>query len=186
MILPVPQLSVPLVLSALSVAMLLLGGYAAGGGYFPFVFGLRRVRIAAGPSFVRLTGIDAPAMFNSGYVVWALPGLLLIFGTTAAIAGGAVVLVLWFGFRLTVEVTPTQTRVVRTAAFIIPWSTRRHAEPARANVDGWGDFMAPEALVLDFADEKHRLELGWADRTSGKRCENLAAEFNAAVAALAK
>jgi hypothetical protein len=123
-------------------------------------------------------------MLASGFVLWPLAPLFLMWGIPAAAAGGGVVLAAWLGFRLSVQVTREGTRVVRKLAWIIPWSWRSHPAPARAFTDGWGDFADPEALNLEIPGRHRPLELAWGDAHSGTQCDDLAAAFNAAVAEL--
>lgn len=172
--------------AAISWTVLVLGGYASGGGMMPFLLALRSIRIRKSGPAVRLAGVDAVAMFCSGFVLWAVPPLLLVFGTKAALIGGAASVVTWFGFRLTVHVSPTRTRVVRRIAFFIPWSWRVYRDPPHAFTDGWGDFADPEAVNIEFGEGKRKIELAWGDKYSGTRCDDLAAEFNNAVAALGR
>lgn len=79
-------------------------------------------------------------------------------------------------------IAATRTRVVRRFAFVIPWSLVETTElPAFA--DGWGDFADPERLTVDCGPRGPMLEVGWGGAT-GKRCDELALQFNAAVESL--
>lgn len=176
----------PTVAAAISWTVLVLGGYASGGGLLPFLLARRSIRIRKAGRAVELASIDAMPMAMSGFVLWAIGPLLLVLGTKTALIGGAVSVVAWFGFRLTVHVSPTRTRVVRKAAFFLPWSWRVYRDPPHAFTDGWGDFADPEAVNLELGEGKRKIELAWGDKHSGTRCEDLAAEFNVAVAALGR
>lgn len=170
--------------TAVGGAVLLLSAYSAGGGLVPPLLARSTIRVHRRPGAVRLTAIDAVAMLASGFVLWPLAPLFLMWGIPAAAAGGGVVLAAWLGFRLSVQVTREGTRVVRKLAWIIPWSWRSHPAPARAFTDGWGDFADPEALNLEIPGRHRPLELAWGDAHSGTQCDDLAAAFNAAVAEL--
>ncbi len=172
------------IVAGIGWAVAAAGAYSAGGYLVPFLFALSTLRIKKNGAGVDLVGADAKAMLSSGFLLWTVPPLLLMWGTTPMLVAGAASLVTWFGFRLTVEVTVTRTEVVRKLAYVIPWSRRTHREPPRAFTDGWGDFADPEALNLGFRDGESKLVLAWGDKYSGTRCEDAAADFNAAVADL--
>jgi hypothetical protein len=164
-------------------AVLLLTAYSAGGGLLPYLLARSTIRIHRRRGAVRLTAIDAAAMFAGGFVLWPLVPLFLMWGIPAAVVGGGLVLMAWLGFRLNIQVTRERTWVVRKLVWIIPWSRRSYPAPVRAFTDGWGDFADPEALNLELPGRRP-LELAWGDAHSGRHCDDLAAAFNAAVAEL--
>ena len=150
-------------------------------GFLSFLLGLRTIRLEKTPETLRLTAMDgAPNACWAAFSVGSLP-LVLIWDLEAGLIVAAASLVVWLGFRVRICVNEEGARVVRTFAYIIPWSWRVYDEMPMAFVDGWGDFMDPEALYLGFEGGGSCLELGWGDRSTADRCEALAAEFNDAV-----
>jgi hypothetical protein len=170
--------------TVLSWVICSLLAYMNAGGILPFFIALRPVRISKTKTGVELTAVDAFAMFCSGFVLWPAPALLLPWGTKPALIAAAASLLIWTGSRLTVSVSPNKTRVVRKAAFLIPWSWRSYRNRPQAFTDGWGDCFDPESINIDLGDGRRRIELAWGDKHSGTRCDDLATEFNDAVGKL--
>lgn len=174
------------VVTALSWAILVLLGYANGGGIMPFLLALRSIRIKKAGRTVGLTAMDAMPMAMTGFGLWAVPPLLLLWSTGYAVIGGVAAVVVWFGFRLSIQVAPEGTRVIRTFAFVIPWTWRSYREVPHAFTDGWGDFADPESINIEVGEGKRKIEVAWGDKWSSTRCDDLAAKFNDAVAALSR
>jgi hypothetical protein len=158
--------------------------YASGGVIVPFLVATSRLRIRVTGCSVRLTGVDPVPMAGLGFALGVIPALLSAWSTSAAMGGSAAALVVWFGCRLRVHVTPVRTTVVRTVMYFLPWSWRSYRDPPRAFTDGWGDFADPLALYVEVGDEGRKLELGWGGKGTPDP-DHLAAEFNEAVAAAA-
>ena len=110
--------------------------------------------------------------------LWPAPALLLPWGTKPALIAAAASLLIWSGSRLTVSVSPNKTRVVRKAAFLIPWSWRSYRNRPQAFTDGWGDCFDPESINIDLCDGTRKIELAWGGKHSGTRCVDIATEFN--------
>jgi hypothetical protein len=176
------RVDVDAVVTAVGCAVTLLTIYASGGAMITFIAALRTVRIERSARAVVLRAWDAQAMMLSGFVLWAVPPLLLLLGYGPAGAGAVASFGLWFGFRTSVEVTAEGTLRVRKFACIVPWRRELIAAKPRAFTDGWGDFADPESLNLEIGGVT--IELAWGDATSGSLSDELAAEFIAAVAAL--
>lgn len=175
--------SVNQLIEAVSWAIFSLMFYTYG-GMLPFLIALRTINIKKTRLAVKLSCIDATAMFWSGFFIWGAAPLLFLWGIKYALIGCAILLFIWFGFRLSISVSSKRTRVVRKVAFFIPWSwTTFHGQP-HAFTDGWGDFEDPEAINVELGDGKRMIELAWGDKYSGSRCDDLAAEFNNAIATM--
>lgn len=165
-------------------AATVLSIYASGGILFPFLLATRRLRLRVAKTRVVLSGIDPGAMAVSGLTIGIFPAILAPFGSWGAWVGVLVGLVFCgFGCRLRVHATPTQTTVVRTVCFVVPWRWRSYASPPSAFVDGWGDFSDPLSLQLAFDGEAGALELGWGGKETPS-CDALAARINDAMASL--
>jgi hypothetical protein len=164
-------------------AATVLSIYASGGILFPFLLATRRLRLRVAKTRVVLSGIDPGAMAVSGLTIGIFPAILAPFGSGGAWVGVLVGAVVCFGCRLRVHATPTQTTVVRTVCFVVPWCWRSYASPPSAFVDGWGDYCDPKSLQLAFYGEEEPLELGWGG-DPGPACDALAARINEAMAAL--
>lgn len=172
-----------LVLDLAGAELLVLMAYVQGAYMLPFLLARSTIRIQRRRSAVRLKGLDPAAMIVSGLVLWPIPVMLLARGAAMVMLGVAVTLALWLGCRLTVQITVTQTRVVRRLFYVIPWARRTYLGQGHAFTDGWGDWADPEALHVELGGRS--LELAWGDRGSGTRCSDLAEALNAEVAALA-
>lgn len=172
------------VLAALGCGLPALLLYLQGGAILAFVYALGTVRVRRRPAAVRITGADPWPMTCAGFGLWLVPVAFSVVGLGSPWLGVAAAVGLWFGFRVEVRVTAAGTRVVRRFAFVVPWCWRRHPGRPHAFVDGWGDFMDPEALHIGFPAARRTLELGWSHKGSGHRAEDLAGAINAAVAAL--
>ncbi|MFO0640999.1 MAG: hypothetical protein U0183_17390 [Polyangiaceae bacterium] len=168
---------------AVAWSLTYLLAYTSGGAIVPFLVATRSLRIHASATRVRLRGADPAPMAALGFVVWTIPAILSVWGTSLALLGVFVSLVVWFGCRLHVHVTPTRTRVIRTVLFFVPWSWRSYRESPSAYSDGWGDFADPRSLYIDLGNGAGTIELGWQG-TSSPSCDHLATDLNEAIAAL--
>jgi hypothetical protein len=168
-------------------AVLALSIYAGVGHLLPVFWVLHTLRVTRTSDAVHLRGTDFLVTMMSGFALCGVPFILVALGVAPWLALGAS-LVTWFGFRVHVQVTRTNTLVLRTFAFAIPWSVRTYARSPRAFVDGWGDFLDPEALYVGFVNDEQgeRIELGWSHKDSGERCKEVADDFNGAVGELRK
>lgn len=157
----------------------------SGGGFVPFLLATKRVRVlrdrAAG--LVVLRSVDPAAMVVVGGVLSVL--VCCVFALRGACLGlcvGAFAGVLGYGTRITVRVRVDRTRVVRSIAYVIPWSVHEPREAPDVFVDGWGDSLDPECLQVAY--DARRVELAWNYRDSGVDLEAIARDFNEAVCAL--
>lgn len=158
--------------------------YASCGGIIPFLLALHSIQIRydENTDSVSLKALDASAMSTSGFGLWAVTPFLLLWGIKSVMIGSAIMLFIWFGFRLHIRATPRGTQVVRRLAFFIPWSKHTYVEPPHAFVDGWGDFADPMTININFCDSSSKLELAWINKGSYNLSNDLVAEFNRAVA----
>ena len=173
-------------LTAFSILLSLAGAPEAVMGS-AFVLARSSIRITRIGGIVRVVGLDPGPMAATGLVLFPSPvAAYELAGGHAALVTGLVALTCWLGFRVTVIATATDACTSRRLLFVIPWSQRHHRGVAHAITDGWGDFADPEALKLQFAGGGPDLELAWTTRGSGSRCDELAAAFNAEVAACSR
>lgn len=151
---------------------------------FVFVFALRRVRIdSSRTGEVYLLGVDPWTMLIfivGGSAVCV--ALFLSAGFLAAAAGAFASLLLAWGCRIEIWVTPMGSRITRRIFGILPWSVWHSPSAPTLYLDGWGDMMDPEALHVGFG--LGDLELGWSDANFAGCAEELVAEFKGAVGAL--
>jgi hypothetical protein len=157
--------------------------YALYEGY-PLVGSLASMRVSVSPVAVLLEARDANAMSRAGWVASLLPGVSVIFGPWAVLAGVCGAALLFCGWRLTITVTADEVHVVRYVAARLPWRRERFRARPELVVDGWGDWADPEALRLSLDSGAFDLELGWSNSRTGDLAQRLAAEFNRGVSAL--
>lgn len=169
------------IVTAVSLIIFALTIFVPFGAILPFLLSLRSIRIKRRDGSLCLAGLDPAPMVWAGFFLCAVCGFSATWGWEAVLPTVGASLVLWFGFRLRVRVSAERTRVVRSFAYVIPWSWRGYDEAPTVFVDGWGDFMDPEALHLGFEEEGTSIELAWGDKSTAGRCEELAAEFNEVV-----
>ncbi len=171
------------VLSVVGALVTMLLPYASGGPIFTYLFATGTLRVRATGCGVRITGADPAPMCALGIILAVPVAVLTAWGAKAALLGGAAALVTWFGCRLRVDVTSERTVVVRTFAFVVPWSWRSYGEAPHAFTDGWGDFADPLALHLDLGKGERDIELGWGGQGTPS-CDDLAARINEGIAGL--
>ncbi|MEL6547147.1 MAG: hypothetical protein AAFQ82_21150 [Myxococcota bacterium] len=176
--------------AAVSGVALLLYGFSGVQGVTEAVAGLRSVRVHSQRNRAVLRAWDWGLAERLQPVAWA--SLAVSIGSVALLGGwaGALVLVcalIPWSYRLEVRVDATSAVVKRT---ILGWAWSQTAlHRPYAWVDGWGDFLDPEALWLgergdSFEREPRSFELGWSSCYSGERANDLADRFNRAVAEL--
>ena len=143
----------------------------------PALVALRSVRIHMAARTVALTCIDVDAMiWVGGILCGALPLVWLVFDG-GLVVGGAIALVLWFGFRVELRATPGSTWLIRKFLYVIPWYVKRYREVPRAFTDGWGE----DELYLSCGQSSSPLWVGSEHRYSRDSCPVLAARFNQAI-----
>ncbi len=175
------------VLGAIWQVVLLLsmfGTYLVEVMYVPFLLGLYSVRLRFTVDRLWLTGFDPEASMWAGFAIWPLATLGFHWGASVgwiSLLGAAL---LWLSFRVRVRVSPRGTWMLRCLAWVIPWRIRHTSTTPLASVDGWGDFMDPEALWLADTDGGWTLQLGWSNARSGDRATELARAINRAVATI--
>lgn len=169
--------------AAVTWLLTVLTAYGSGGVFVPFLFATGRLRLRSDGSSVCLKGLDPVPMLWLGPVLGVIPALFSSLGTFGMLGGGALALVTWFGCRVRVRVTDGRTRVVRTVAYLLPWSWRTYRSVPNAYADGWGDFADPSALYLELDGGARTIELGWGGRGTPS-CDDLAANITRAIAAL--
>ncbi|MEM6532016.1 MAG: hypothetical protein AAF654_05300 [Myxococcota bacterium] len=146
--------------------------------------GLRSIQVRSGAAVV-LTTLDFSA------ASYALGWLMLLALASVALAPPLLILLavlapMIVSFRIRVEVDGDQASVKRCALWRWAWKRTPLREPY-AWVDGWGDWLDPEALWIgERSDAWDRsdasFEIGWGTCYSADMADRQADAFNAAVA----
>lgn len=144
----------------------------------------RRVRIRAKAGSVRLMGPDLMPTVAFTFVLQMSQMILSALSTKAALFGSVVALVVWFGCRLRVDVTPKRTVVIRTVVYFLPWRWRTSRDSPHAFTNGLGDLMDASVLNLGFGNGAEEITLGWEVNRRTPSCEDFAAKINEAIARL--
>lgn len=183
-----------LVIAGLSLIVTI--GYAETLFFRPvYVASSKRLRVCSEPAIVRIEALD---LVSIGLALAALGPALCLVGIVAprlasvtaswvamilAASCAAIVLAASRSLRIRIEVTAEETRVVRSFAEKITWSTTSRRGRPTAKVCGWGDLADPNELALFFDGSEDGHVLGWGTGDDVD-CDELASRINAAVTAL--
>lgn len=133
-----------------------------------------------------LRGLDAFGVLGWLVATCALPLVLGLVGAylhwpPPFLVATLVAATLALGCRVRVRRTDGAWRLERYFLFVVRWRTVRLERPV-AHVDGWGDFLDPEAFhIADDARPDVTFELAWGSR-NGPDLDALAERFNERVA----
>jgi hypothetical protein len=158
-------------------------GYPIGVGLMIafYSYGLQSVKVTTAQEQVRVVAFDpeAAACLIGTTIVLLLARYLIAIPLVVVI--GFAVLAFWA--RIEVRVGPEQTLIDRRCAAVRWRHVNMASNAVEMVVDGWGDFIDPETLKLQWISgkTKQELDLGWTTRDAKDLGERHAAMFNAGV-----
>jgi hypothetical protein len=163
------------------IAGLFVGGmslYVAVAALWPYVFAFSRLKIETSVTQVTVKTVDANVMFNLGFVVFPLSFVPFSLGIFWGIIGLIVGIMVWtLGSTIEIQVSKLESKVIHRFLFFT-WKTQGFKEVPVAFIDGWGDFIDPEAVNIRFG-KNERVELAWVSR--GQSGQHFVAQFNDAI-----